>query len=393
MKKLIAQGFGPVKHSEIYIQKFNLFIGEQSIGKSTIAKLLTLFTDHLFIVLLFLLEDRAWKMMIEGCDLLLYDQGDYLIKYEEIEEDRRVEIYITHSSVIPEFFKGEQKITEKQEIFKTLMNERDISHINAFINMQDTKNADVLSLFGNSLYIPAERNVSTFLTKLLPVINLVRDSLPKTITRFLFDLNNARDKYAILKSDLLGITYKKEEDTDKIILDQERSIPLNMASSGIQSAVPLLLVVAYGVNYKEYASFVIEEPECNLFPSKQNELLQYLVSSILKEDRVLTITTHSPYLLSALNNYLYAGSIAKELSEQGKEKLISVLPSDLWLKSEECSVYSLGEGINDGAYCKNLIDSETGLIDYNSLDGISMLTSSEFSKMQRIYLSETRNKV
>ena len=106
---------------------------------------------------------------------------------------------------------------------------------------------------------------------------------------------------------------------------------------------------------------------------------------------MLTITTHSPYLLSALNNYLYAGRIAKGLPES-KEALKEIMSEDLWLDELNCSIYSLGESINGGAYCKNLIDDETGLIDFNYLDGVSIEMSDEFAKLKDLYIKELRSK-
>ena len=68
------------------------------------------------------------------------------------------------------------------------------------------------------------------------------------------------------------------------------------------------------------------------------------------------------------------------------------MPKDLWLDEFNCSVYSLGESINGGAYCKNLIDEETGLIDFNYLDGVSIEMSDEFAKLKDLCIKELRSK-
>ena len=54
------------------------------------------------------------------------------------------------------------------------------------------------------------------------------------------------------------------------------------------------------------------------------------------------------------------------------------------LYSKDCSVYSLGEDINDGVYCKSLMDEETGMIDVNSLDVISGEMSLQFDQLQNL---------
>ena len=156
-----------------------------------------------------------------------------------------------------------------------------------------------------------------------------------------------------------------------------------MASSGVQSTLPLLLVTKYGVDEREYASFVVEEPECNLFPAKQVEILQFLIIQTYAQNRMLTITTHSPYLLSALNNYLYAGVISKGMDKEKLDDLREIISDDLWLDTED---------INKGKYCISLLDAETGLIDYNYLDGISLKMGDEFSQLNHLYILNERSK-
>ena len=41
MRKLIIRNFGPVLDAELELKAVNLLVGEQSIGKSTIAKLIS----------------------------------------------------------------------------------------------------------------------------------------------------------------------------------------------------------------------------------------------------------------------------------------------------------------------------------------------------------------
>ena len=162
---------------------------------------------------------------------------------------------------------------------------------------------------------------------------------------------------------------------------------LSYASSGIQSTMPLLLVLDYAVNKREYSSFVIEEPETNLFPDKQVALLRHILKVVNTGGRTLTITTHSPYLLSALNNSLFAGIMLTQYGDGIKKELSDIIAKGCYLTPKDCSVYSLGESLNgEGFYCKSIVDSETGMIDSNALDGVSLLLSEEFSKLEDIFL-------
>ena len=285
---------------------------------------------------------------------------------------------------------GNQKITDKDKITTKIITLKKIFHEDKFVEEWREKtaagipNEDLLNLFSNSLYIPAERIICSVLTNLMPALYLAKSSIPNNLVRFLMELNNAKSEYPKLPIDLLNISFNHEDNNDFIIVDStQQPIPMTAASSGIQSLVPLLLVLRYVIDKREYASFVIEEPECNLFPTKQVELLRQIIGMIKNPNHILTITTHSPYLLSAMNNILFAGDLYKSGGEELRKYIDTIIPNGSLLDASECSVYSLGEEINEGIYCKSLIDPETGMIDFNSLDGVSEELGEEFDKLQR----------
>lgn len=162
-------------------------------------------------------------------------------------------------------------------------------------------------------------------------------------------------------------------------------MPLRVASSGIQSLLPLYIVLKYALAKKEYSSYVIEEPECNLFPDKQIALLNFLVKAVDNELMTLTITTHSPYLLSAMNNYLFAGELIKKYAVKAKDAIKDRLGEYPAINAEELSVYSLGDDINPNkVYCESILDEKSGMISANSLDGISVMMGNDFDKLDEI---------
>ena len=261
---------------------------------------------------------------------------------------------------------------------------------------KETEPKDLMSslqqLVFNSIYIPAERSFFSFFSKALPALNLVRESIPQNLLRFSLDYQNAKAAYGRYDSSLLNVSYEYDG-SDDYFTDHTSSqkYHLSHASSGIQSTMPLLLVLEYAVNKREYSSFVIEEPETNLFPDKQVALLRHILKTVNKGGRTLTITTHSPYLLSALNNSLFAGLVINRYGEEITKKLSEIIDKDCFLTPKECSVYSLGESVNGkGFYCKSVVDSETGMIDSNALDGVSLLLSAEFSKLEDILLAHNQ---
>lgn len=393
MGKLYVENFGPVKKAEIELRSINLFIGAQSIGKSTLAKLITILTDHISLCKLLVGGYEGWLEQLEAYNLSVYSEDKYKIVYDMIEKEHSFHVEIQPKKVTFFMEKGGKKIRKKEDILTGIIALKPIFHgedILKSIRESEKGNSSksIFDLMSNSLYIPAERIIYSVITNLLPAFTLAKSSVPQNLLRFMVDLENAKSVFSQYKMPLLNVSYKHEGTEDIIVVDEnQKPIPLAAASSGIQSTTPLLLILQYAIEKREYSSFVIEEPECNLFPEKQVELLKHILTIIKSNDRTLTITTHSPYLLSAMNNYLFAGMLVNKYGDSIRKRLNEILPDNYVLKYGECAVYSLGEDINgDGVYCKNLLDEETGMIDYNSLDGVSESLGNDFEAIQDAFI-------
>ncbi len=398
-RSLYVKNFGPISEVNIKIRQFNLFIGEQSIGKSTIAKLITIFTDYFTLGAVVTHKRRSWNMVLDSYDLKAYERENSIINYKE--RCGSIQIIVNIGADVFETFvyKNDKIVTKEAEVFANIVATKPFFHTDSYEKLNEVLKKDggmndrtFYNLIRNSLYIPAERILGTQLTKLLPIINMAKEQIPNNLLRFMSELSNSKEIYKTYDAAILKLVYKKQSDGEFIIVDGNKKMPLKLASSGILSTLPLLLVTKYGVEKREYASFVVEEPECNLFPAKQVEVLQLLISQTYAQKRMLTITTHSPYLLSALNNYLYAGMISNGMGKGMLDILQESVPEYLWLDTQKCSIYSLGEEINKGKYCINLVDTETGLIDFNYLDGVSLKMGDEFSKLNRLYIQNERSK-
>ena len=398
-RNLYVESFGPVSEASIEIRQFNLFIGEQSIGKSTIAKLITIFTDYFLLWAVVAQKRKVWNMVLDSYDLKAYENENTIINYEEQCGEIQINVNIGATVFETSVHKKGNLITEESDVFASIVATKPFFHSDSNEKLSALLNKDggimkpaFFNLIRNSLYIPAERIVGTQLTKLLPIINIAKEQIPNNLLRFISELSNSKEIYKTYDAGILNLMYKKQSEDEYVIVGENKKLPLKLASSGIQSTLPLLLVTKYGVDEREYASFVVEEPECNLFPAKQVEILQFLIIQTYAQNRMLTITTHSPYLLSALNNYLYAGVISKGMDKEKLDDLREIISDDLWLDTKKCAIYSLGEDINKGKYCICLLDAETGLIDYNYLDGISLKMGDEFSQLNHLYILNERSK-
>lgn len=393
-KTLHVENFGPISDATVELRAINMFIGEQSVGKSTLAKLITIFTDYISLCKLILGGVSQWDMQLKDYNIDIYRDDPYRIAFDMMEDDKKFHIELEPGKIAFFMNIGEEKITDTDKIMFNLFSLKKVYHKEEVLKKisKELRSNSLLEIFTNSLYIPAERIIYSVLTRLMPALALANATIPKNLLRFLVELGNAKAEYPQFDIKLLNISYKHEESEDSIVVEEnKKNIPLTAASSGIQSLVPLLLVLHYAIARREYSSFVIEEPECNLFPSKQVDLLKEILRLVKHPARTLTITTHSPYLLSVMNNLLFAGMLVERYGEGIKKYIDDVIPEVYRLNPGDCSVYSLGKDINGGIYCRSLMDEETGMIDYNSLDGVSEELSNEFDELQRVVMRYTRD--
>ncbi|GAB2707506.1 hypothetical protein GCM10011495_31740 [Hymenobacter frigidus] len=95
----------------------------------------------------------------------------------------------------------------------------------------------------------------------------------------------------------------------------------------------------------------------------------------------LFLTTHTPYLLTAFNNLIYAGQLADTLHDDaaGLAKLDAVVPKKLRLHLADFRVYGLENG-----RATLMIDEETGLLRADSLDSVSDVTADQFGDLMAL---------
>jgi ABC-type lipoprotein export system ATPase subunit len=174
----------------------------------------------------------------------------------------------------------------------------------------------------------------------------------------------------ILKGD-----YRHDQRGEKIFYAKDRYVDLNDASSGQQEVIRILQDLYLVFLEKESTFRVIEEPEAHLYPMTQKYLLELLAIVMNYTNSQIIITTHSPYILSVLNNLLYATRVTK-LNPNAYAEVAQTIPMACWLKADSFHAYALKDG-----YCHSIVDRETGLIDQNFLDEISEVLGEEFDTL------------
>lgn len=142
------------------------------------------------------------------------------------------------------------------------------------------------------------------------------------------------------------------------------------------------LVTAY--TQTSHSDIYLEEPEQNLFPLTQVELVYELLAKTAQRQDSLFIATHSPYILYALNNcmmgYKVKNRIPDDMSQLMEHK-------ESWVNAKDVAVWEICDGeFSSGVDQKNLtLQDADGLIRGNYFDRVMKLIMTDFSNYAAFY--------
>lgn len=376
-ERLIVRNFGPITNLDIEFRRLTLFIGDQGSGKSTLSKLLTICRDY-----------NWWLLMLENADaedvkkpfydfgineyfmddtFISYTMTGFSIKYENgafsIESD-----YI-NADAIKKYF---------QYLNKRYGSGQDATG--------DETQAKELEPYARAvLYILAERNLVGNLSESLASMLTAQVPLPKPLMEYMSMFERAKKEYPSYNIPFFNVKFVKKNGKERIeLIGKDKDLPLSACSSGLQSAIPMLMVIDYALKTESFNSFVIEEPEQNLFPQNQFEMLGFVTSKLWYKNqrRQFIITTHSPYLLSSLNVLMLAYKL--QHIEEVREEAEKIIVPGYTVNPDDVAVYSLDP--NNEEYYRNLISEKTGLVSVNELDSASEIIGDDYDKLMRLYV-------
>jgi len=375
--KLKIKNFGPIKNGFgedgfMEITDFTMFIGPPGSGKSTIAKALS---------------TLMWieKALIRGdfTDKELKLPGRFRARFDF----HNIKSYFSDDSVI-EYVGPMYHIAYRGE---------------GKLEIERVEPLAVVSI-PKIMYVPSERNFIS----VIPTLSVIRDLSPSFIA-FLDEYNKAQKN---LKEELelpindVFFSYDKLNDIPWV-KRHENKTRLSQSASGFQSLIPLYLVSAFLANehkssfrassgqividklgpeaittdnlkklhdelqegiknkqdvtnlihkaQKMLASMnpshfinIVEEPEQNLFPEAQINMMFALLSfRNYNEKNKLIVTTHSPYLINAISLAAAAKKVYDKegLSTDVIRDLELIVPWEATIGPEQLRVYKTdGEG-------------------------------------------------
>ncbi len=166
-----------------------------------------------------------------------------------------------------------------------------------------------------------------------------------------------------------------------------KPVSLDKASSGQQEVVWILLTLLCLALEDKQSFVVIEEPEAHLYPKTQAQVVEYIAQFFNpKEGNGMIITTHSPYILTVLNNLLLAKQISKKTNGVENQAIAESIDPHTWLDIDQFAAYYVGRN-EQGQFIKSIINPETGLISVNELDDASDNIMDTFDDLMDIYRS------
>jgi predicted ATPase len=382
-ESIIIKNFGPILNAEIRIKKAVVLIGENAAGKSTIIKLISTF---------------LWieKALFRGTDKKWFEKENRL-KHSFLPY-HRIENFLKEDSVIEYYGKA--------YTIKYAANKISIEN-------QPENNYQLPQI----MYVPAERN---FLTYLRTTKDLKSEGALQDFEREYFNAaNNLKGTLSLPISDF-EMEYNKQHEM-LYVKTKTHKIKITEAASGLQSSIPLFLVADYLLklvqnngnneamtsgdirafeeevneilndknlsekqkqitvskisalskkfNKKAFIN-IVEEPEQNLFPVSQMQMIKSLVSICNQNGgSKLIISTHSPYILASINNLI----LADEAGAKYPDKVASKIEKKLWLNHNNvfaCIVKNGG--------VEEIIDKEFGIIQQEQIDSVSQTINQEF---------------
>ena len=423
-EKLIVRNFAGIKDLEIEIKRINILIGPQASGKSVCAKLLFYFKNFVWEIFSVVdneqtkrnLDSNYSKRFEEYFPPDCWGKQDFFIRYEIsnvfIEVSRKQDTKGRISLSYSDFFKKE--LADLRNLLKKAREES--SEITFSFNILNS------SFFGNKilkdrlveslgrsigreaafnqLFIPAGRsffanlqsNIFSFLSS-----NNTLDPFLRSFGSTYEGIKNLRiqykidpeDKYTqdileeinrLIEQSLCG-KHIQEKGKDFLEVADGRRISIANSSSGQQETLPLTIMLAAlpVLAYPPAGQTVyIEEPEAHLFPSAQRNIVELIatVFNFRKEQLQFFITTHSPYVLTALNNLLQAGLLYEESSEDIQHQLEKIVSRYKSLDVDDLSAYVLSDG-----KCNSIVCPDTGLIDARVIDSVSDELAIEFDQL------------
>ena len=405
MATIAIKNIGPLADTGVIeLKQFNIFIGKQSTGKSTLMKILCF---------------CQWveKKIMTGDDKAVVSNYTHYTRFlKEMKQFHRLnDSFFTSRSEI--HYQGECITIDYVGSNKNVK-------INRLYNFEEKRHNTKLC------FIPSERNLTSAIKN---VDRAYKSNDNDVLFNHIFEWSEAKEHTSENNPADLSIVgemdyfYDKATASDIIRLKDKRiRISPFYASSGVQSILPIIVMIDYFTrdillnstemnridvseifrriranaaknediasllntlpqlyNYQNTRLF-IEEPEQNLFPESQKALIEYIVRCINRTVKYtkskirssVVLTTHSPYVITAFNTLIKAEQAAKK----NKERTTAIISEETIVHFNDVRAFYIHK---DGTL-SNILDDEMQMISGIDLDRASEIVEDTLSHLNDI---------
>jgi len=358
MKNLVVKNFGPITECELNVLPLTVFCGKQGSGKSTLAKLISTFTW---------MEKTLYRGYVKESEFTR--KGAFAKKhcgYHYLTSYFKADSYLHYSG-----------------------NEYTFTYRKGALNISKTKWVSNRKEYQipKIMYIPAERNLLTVIEEAKNIRKLPASLRDMQVEYRSALKSNTIDKHLPING--FSVEYMKLNDTTWIT-GQNHKVRMHEAASGLQSAAPLVLTTRYLAakvgdlsselsadeiqrRNEELDSImnsdlsgstkvealraldrkytvdtfvnIVEEPEQNLHPSAQKDILAILLMSLSQtEGNELIITTHSPYIINDISIAAKFNQV-EQIINNGDDllELNKLVPTGLNVPSKDIAIYEIND--------------------------------------------------
>lgn len=347
MQKLIIRNFGPINHVELDVNDFMVFIGPMASGKSTLVKTIWFFkqikNSHSAISRFFSDEQKGVVDSTSNTKTLA-----------------SIFLGIFDKSYINEGFFMAYYFDEKYSLQVACKNNQ--------LNFTSS------SEFSDHLISEALSEFDTAQKQFRSFVHVAR-SLEQQSEYFWEPNNTDTSFYRLavkLATQILGGKYQFDLNGEKILQRISQSMPDHAVSSGQQEMLWMLHGILWLISIEQPTSLFIEEPESHLFPETQKKLVDLITLFFGANNNQAFITTHSPYILTSLNNLLYAWRVG----QNNPEAVAILVPQTMWLEPQRLSAYF----VEDGGI-RDIFDRYEEMIKAEEIDNASRIINATFDQL------------
>lgn len=440
--KLTIKNFGPVKDVAIALNRLIVFMGPQSSGKSTVAKVISFclwlekdivfhqsasHVDEAFMRQYFTQYHFFANYFNPGWEIE-YDSDVIYLHYAEGILECRTKEYLHRARISKNAYIPSERNCVAVTGLKTL--EMEPNYQRSFIfdwlktisRCTGSRSLDLqasLSLGLNVYYDEDRKTIVGHLhdsEKILDLAELssgLQSIIPllmtfENLTSWIFDSSDSLsfEKQEQLKESLARnfIGRKKPRGTTEAqaisgvgkenfarLVESMESLMSVKNNNSLPADIREIIDVRDNISTPAFSNIVIEEPDQNLFPQTQVDLIYYILSQVNAVGprvRHLILTTHSPFILYALNNCLLGYSVGDEVRKYEVDELMSF--ASAWIDPDTVDIYEFHHGtfVGFNGEQNTAIQDSRGLVRRNYFDKAMKDIMTDFSSLLGLYPEE-----